>query len=1480
MPAPLRLLLTALAVLAALSPARAQLQWSLYDETAVTAVTSTGDRVSVTVAPGQRVTLVATNFVPLDLTAPSAAPATLSVTFTASGGLSALAAGTRAVGLGLFNSAGTAAAFTDDPGYFTWINGRATGSLLELRRRNATGPSASLLAPAGASFSNLGTGSSVQTAGALVDGVPYTLTLRLVRTATGVSLGTGTGTDAAGVWLRGDGLSQTAYTNPDVPPATTTFNELGFMFQNTAAAPVTLTLSDISGVTALAAPVITAQPAQLILNPGQTGNLSVTATGTPPLTYQWRRDGAPLAGAEAAVLAVTGAGAYSVVVSNAYGSAISGTATVIVSATPVAATIETQPASVTVALGQPAAFTVTAFGSAPLTYEWQKNSVAIPGATTGTLAFGAVAAADAGVYSVVVRNAVSAVVSNPVTLVVNAPPVITTQPAGTLAALGSPVQLAVAASAPTGTLAYQWSRNGAPLAGATAATLAIASLSAADLGAYTVRVANAFGSVVSAPAVVTAPSSMRVVTRSPAAGAAAVLPDQPLRLTFDRPVRAGTSGRIRIINTANNTVADTLDLGAAPVRLVGTNPVAYAFYPAIATDRTVAFYPRAGTLAYGQTYRVTVEPGVVLDPDGTTFTGVADTDGWTFTVRNAGPIPGTRSLVVAADGSGDFASIQGAVDFVPAGNTAPVTIAIKPGTYQELVYIGANKPFLTFRGESRDEVVIAYPNNNNLNAGNNRAMVSCDASDVRFETLTLRNTTPRGGSQAEALRGNGQRVVLNRVALSSYQDTLLWNGSLFVADSFIEGDVDFMWGGGAVYFHRCELKALSSGAFYAQVRNSAATKGHVYVECRLTAAPGVTGAYLARIDPREGVANTWPASQVVFLDCAMGPHIAREGWRLDNAASAPSLQFWEYRSVDLSGATLDVTGRLRDSRRITATVAAQYRDPQFVVGFTPALAPAIETAPVGQAVTAGANVRLSVAATGYPTPTYEWLRSGKPIPGASTATLVLARVAVADAGDYAVRVTNAAGTVSTPNVSLAVSPGRFAGQYFGTVQPAGSFALHVRDDHSAVLLLSGIGAGSASAARTVKFDDNGRATVAVGSLNLALVVTETGVLSGTLTGPSAGVLNGQRAASGPSSALAGYYLAGTAGDAAAVDVIADATGRVLAVTSDGRGGTGTLAASGAFTAGPVSGSVASGGTAVSIGSIAGVPVTLAGVADRLAPAQRLTGLSTRAQAGAGGNAAIVGFVVSGDAPKPVLIRAVGPALAAFGVGGTLPAPKLELFRGQAVIAANTGWSASPVAGAIADTSAQVGLFALATDSADSALLLTLAPGAYTAQMTDAQDRSGNGLVEIYDLAAAGGEHRLADLGNSPHRLANLSSRAFVGSGDATLIAGMTVAGTAAKRVLIRAAGPALAALGVGDALARPELTLLEGARVVARNTGWSTGADTAAITAAAAQVGAFPFAAGSADAALLVTLPPGNYTAQITGVAGTTGIALVEVYEL
>jgi hypothetical protein len=800
---------------------------------------------------------------------------------------------------------------------------------------------------------------------------------------------------------------------------------------------------------------------------------------------------------------------------------------------------------------------------------------------------------------------------------------------------------------------------------------------------------------------------------------------------------------------------------------------------------------------------------------------------------------------------------------------------------------------VTLRGEDRGQTVIAYANNNTFNSGNNRAMVACDASDVTFETLTLRNLTPRGGSQAEALRGNGQRVVLNRVTLSSYQDTLLWNGTLFVTDSLIEGDVDFMWGGGAAYFQRCELRALGAG-FYAQVRNGQDGRGHVYVDCRLTAAEGVSNVLLARIDPRAGVANTWPFSEVVWLNCAMGGHIAREGWRLDGATSAPSVRFWEYQSTDLDGATRDVSGRLRDARQLDDATAAQYRDPQFVVGFVPQIAPAIETPPAALAALAGTNARLSVVATGSPAPGYQWLRDGAPISGATASTLVLPGVAAGAAGDYAVRVTNASGTATSAAATLTVARGPYAGTYFGTLGGSGTFALQVRDNGTAVFLARGAGFAGTLAIRSAAVDEKGRLRASAGLAVVEATIDGAGRIEGSvgpdprsgIAAPSVILSGSRQGASGVAQTFAGYHQLRQAGGLLTVDVIAGATGQVLAVVLEGSNdaGPGTVDAAGrlAFTTAAgrtLNGSLGAAGAAGSATLVTpqagGNRVTaLVAANDAGALAQRLTSLSTRARAGAGDGAAIVGFVISGDAPRPVVVRGIGPTLGALGVSTALTAPKLELYRGAQLLAGNTGWATGGNAASLAAAFARVGLFPLNPASADAALVITLAPGAYTAQITGVGGAEGNALVEIYDLAAD----------NLAQRLSNLSTRAFAGRDQDTLIGGMTVAGSVPKRMLVRAVGPGLVQFGLSGALRRPLLSVLdERGGSVAQNSNWSAGAEAAAITQASVEAGAFPLTAaadGTADAALLLNLAPGNYTVQVTGADGSTGVALLEIYEV
>jgi hypothetical protein len=273
------------------------------------------------------------------------------------------------------------------------------------------------------------------------------------------------------------------------------------------------------------------------------------------------------------------------------------------------------------------------------------------------------------------------------------------------------------------------------------------------------------------------------------------------------------------------------------------------------------------------------------------------------------------------------------------------------------------------------------------------------------------------------------------------------------------------------------------------------------------------------------------------------------------------------------------------------------------------------------------------------------------------------------------------------------------------------------------------------------------------------------------------------------------------------------------------------------------------------------------------PLAALTNLSTRAFLGSRDDTIIAGFVVGGSGGKRLLVRAVGPTLATFGVTGTLANPRLALVDATgATVAQNDDWGSSPDAAALAATFPVAGAFGLTPGSRDAALIVTLPPGPYSAVVRTA-DATGSGvaLVELYDLDPAGSA-----------RLVNLSTRAFSGPGEQGAIVGFGLGGRALQPVLIRAAGPALTAFGVGGALADPQLRVVDAAgTVLAQNDHWGSSVFTPEIAAASSGVAAFAFAPASRDAATLPWLRPGTYTALATGAgsgAAASGQVLVEVY--
>lgn len=275
------------------------------------------------------------------------------------------------------------------------------------------------------------------------------------------------------------------------------------------------------------------------------------------------------------------------------------------------------------------------------------------------------------------------------------------------------------------------------------------------------------------------------------------------------------------------------------------------------------------------------------------------------------------------------------------------------------------------------------------------------------------------------------------------------------------------------------------------------------------------------------------------------------------------------------------------------------------------------------------------------------------------------------------------------------------------------------------------------------------------------------------------------------------------------------------------------------------------------------------------PVTRLVNVSSRVYVAGTGDTPTVGFLVTGSTPKQILLRAVGDSLANYGVSDGLANPTLTLYGANGVVLGrNAGWGNDPQIAAAGRT---VGAFDLGAGKTDAALLTTLAPGSYTVQVTS--NNRGSVLLEVYDVASTEAV--------PTKQLINVSTRARVDAAT-QLVQGFVISGDLPKRVLVRAVGPSLRNFGVTDAIGDPSLSVYSGDTLIASDQDWGTAGTSfravplgspADISTTSAAVGAFALPAGSKDAALLLTLQPGAYTAIVSGTEAQSGTVLVEAYE-
>ena len=466
----------------------------------------------------------------------------------------------------------------------------------------------------------------------------------------------------------------------------------------------------------------------------------------------------------------------------------------------------------------------------------------------------------------------------------------------------------------------------------------------------------------------------------PAPGARNVNPDTRLSIYFTSTPTVGTAGMVRVWDAATDTVVDSLDLSipagpterrklpkapytwepysydqprltnadtkpgtpsgvAAPtsdeyqLTIIGGFTDGFHFHPILVRENRAEIYLHHNLLGYGKEYYVTIDEGVLTTEDGS-FKGITKADKWRFKTKKAAPKEDQHRLTVNADGTGDFNTVQGALDHIPDFNTEPYTIFIHNGDYEELVYF-RSKRNLTIEGESREGVKVHYPNNEVFNPypsnvatnewpgtfpSRRAAFMADNCTDLTMRNLTIA-TDLKG--QAEGLLLMGERILLDEVTIIGSGDALQANGSVYLNHCTIIGDGDTILGRGPCFFNECELQSFGP---FMWIRNTNENHGNVFVRCHFEGLG--KHSILARTNPK------YDYCEAVLIHCTMN-NIHPIGW-MGLPEKLVDQRYWEYDSRDTEGNPIDYSERLKGSRRLDGEqdkeLIASYMDPAWVLG--------------------------------------------------------------------------------------------------------------------------------------------------------------------------------------------------------------------------------------------------------------------------------------------------------------------------------------------------------------------------------------------------------------------------------------------------------------------------------------------------------------------------------------------------------------------
>ena len=818
-----------------------------------------------------------------------------------------------------------------------------------------------------------------------------------------------------------------------------------------------LATSAVATLTVLIPPSITAHPQSLVITQGHTATFTVNATGTAPLNYQWFfNDTNVLAGETNSTLVLLNApqsasGNYRLVVSNIAGVATSSLAMLTVVIRPF---ITQSPASLIVTQGHVAMFTVTAGGDAPLSYQWRHDGAAIASATSASFSLAGAQSSDAGSYDVVITNLSGSLTSSTATLTVLVPPSISAQPQSLTVPQGQPATFDVTAtgSAP---LAYQWRHNGSPIAAATNSSLTLSNAQLADIGDYSVVVANVAGNVTSADA-------MLFVLAAPA------ITQQPMK----RTVFAGENHTFTVAATGNLPLA--FQWRRAGVNLTGqtndflalTNiqPADAALYSVVVTNiaGSVTSAPASLTVRAASDPRYPAPQGgwaylLAGNAASNSFTNALDgawnrlngLDSWDNLGRGAG-----NGLLGGVDAANGLLTLE---DAIPAGGSAGDNrrfyfthdLGLEAARVTNANFVLNEGVTLTFRGRltpaTEPLVEITNAPNGWVNANDGKGVFG------------LRQSSANSQAEGMIISFSLHNAVEDTATNSSFNFS---QAGLHMNNLGANSRSSFVDPGEPGTLNVLPLNPAEFHEFWITIRENGADPGThavtVYLDGSRTGTVFNVTAGIGRDDPFTnylalglGVTPQRGAVDVDFLGYAPGvlaPTAFNEPVGFTSQPANVTLSLGEFTTFNVG-----VTGTppysfqwFRNGAAIAGATNASYTTPsmtapddgaQFTVVVTndcnsitsapPAglfllRPPTITAQPQSQSATNGDAVTLTVAADSVAPPSYQWRFNGFDLSGEISSTLTLSAVAPASAGNYDVIVSNAGGAITSAVAVLAI----------------------------------------------------------------------------------------------------------------------------------------------------------------------------------------------------------------------------------------------------------------------------------------------------------------------------------------------------------------------------------------------------------------------------------------------------------------------------